>query len=81
MEDDTVAIDFAHHAVGLADGEGERIFAVDVFTSACGGENGDGMPVVGGGDEDGVDIIAGDELAEMDKNKGQLHRGSTLLPQ
>ena len=44
---------------------GERLLAVDVFASAHGGDGDIGVPVIGCGDDDGVDIFAGENLAEI----------------
>ena len=44
---------------------GERLLAVDVFASAHGGDGDIGVPVIGCGDDDGVDIFASDHLAKI----------------
>ena len=41
---------------------GERFLAVDVHAGAKGGNGGNGVPVIGGGDADRVDVIAGDDV-------------------
>ena len=40
-----------------------RLFAVDVFTGVHGVDGDAGVPVVGGADDDGVDVLLGQELA------------------
>ena len=47
---------------GLVDGVGHRLFAVDVLAGLHGVDRHLGVPVVGGGDQDDVDILAIEEL-------------------
>ncbi len=54
-----------HELDGLADIVGEGLFAVDIFAGADGGDGDVGVPVVGRGDDNDVDIFAGDDLAEI----------------
>lgn len=42
---------------GFPDGVGEWFFAIDVFAVVEGGHRGEGVMVVGGGDEDGIDFL------------------------
>ena len=46
-----------------ANGAGERLFAVDVFLAGGGFGGDDGVPVIGDGDHDGVDVVAREKLA------------------
>ena len=53
------------HRDALAQGVREGFFAEDVLASFGGGDGRDGVPVVGGRDADGVDVLACDQLAEV----------------
>jgi hypothetical protein len=56
--------------VGLGVGEGEGLFAEDVFAVGEGVEGNGGMGMVGGGDDDGVDVFAADDLVEVGGGEG-----------
>ena len=45
------------HGADLVDGVRERLFAIDVLAHLHGGESCDGMDVVGGADDDCIDIL------------------------
>jgi len=47
----------------LDDGERERFLDVNVFARAAGVDAHEGVPVVGGGDHDGVDVVAVEDAA------------------
>lgn len=69
LRGDTAACGEVHHALALAKGVGEWFFAVDVLAERH-GQHGDGeVCVVGGGDDDCVDLIAHcvEHLAEVSK--------------
>src|SRR6266702_1524973 len=53
-----------HHGAHFIDIVGKRLFAVDVLAALHGGQCGDGMSVVGGGDDDCVDLLV--HLVEHD---------------
>jgi hypothetical protein len=55
---------------GFGDGVGERFFAVDVFACGDGGFADGCVPVVRGGDDDGVDVWGGEELVEVGEGGG-----------
>jgi hypothetical protein len=57
--------DLFHEFDGLVDIIRERLFAVDIFARAHGGDGDVGVPVVGSGDDDEVDILTGEDLAEI----------------
>src|SRR5690606_3141847 len=43
----------------------ERFFAINVLAGVRGCDGGDRMPMVGGGDQHRVDIVAGEQFAEV----------------
>ena len=54
-----------HERNGLMHVVGQRLLAVDVFARAQRRQTLDGVPVVGRGDADQVDVLAGDQLAKI----------------
>ena len=60
LPDDVVLVDGADDGLLFGNGAGERLFAVDVFFAGSGFSGDDGMPVVGDGNHDGVDVVARD---------------------
>ena len=65
LEDAVVFGDGGDHGAAFGDREGAGFFAVDIPAGADGLDGGDGVPVVGKGDEDGVDIGASEDVAEV----------------
>lgn len=65
LEDALVVADRLHDGDGFLDVVGEGFFAVDVLAGAEGGDGDDGVPVIRGGDADRVDVLAGDDFAEV----------------
>ena len=65
LPDDIGLANGVTHEAAFSDGEGEGLFAVDVFAGAGGCDGLEGVPVVGGGDLDGVDVWAGEKVAEV----------------
>ena len=71
LKDDRVLADFSglsfvyriDHAPTFGDGEGNRLFTVDVLAGASGEDGGFSMPVIGGCDEHGVDVLQGKQFA------------------
>jgi hypothetical protein len=57
------AADGLDHPVALLDGVAHRFFDVDVLAGFDGVDHHLGVPVVGGGDEDGVDVLAFQQAA------------------
>src|SRR5262249_42301492 len=60
------AVELAHrvdHGRGLVGGQRQRLLAVNVLLRLAGIDGEDGVPVVGGGDDDGVDVVALEEVA------------------
>ena len=51
--------------LALVDGQGERLLAIHVLAAPQGGDGGQRVPVVGRGDDHGVDVFAGAKLAEV----------------
>src|SRR5262249_48693027 len=60
------------HGAAFADRVGERLLDEDVLAGAAGGDGGQGVPVVGRGDHDGVDIFDIEQLAEIVEFGGRL---------
>jgi hypothetical protein len=65
LQHPAVRVDRLHDLDGLVNVVGERLLAVDVLAGPQGGEGDDRVPVVGRRDHDGVDVLSGDELAEV----------------
>ena len=53
------------HPPALTDGRGERLLGVDVLPGGAGGRHMDRVPVVGSGDDHGVDVLAVEQAAEV----------------
>ena len=53
------------HLFRLANGQSQRLFAVDVLARATRGDGDDGVPVIRHSDEHGVDVRAGKQLLEL----------------
>ena len=49
----------------FADGVRQRLLAVNVLARLRGLDGTEGVPVVGRGDDDGIDVLAAEELAEV----------------
>ena len=60
--DDAVAFDRVGEGAAFLNREGKRFFAVDVFPELRGGDGGHRVPTVAGRDQDGVDIVASEEV-------------------
>ena len=58
---------------------GDWFFAVNVFSRAERGQRGDGVPVIGGADHDGIDVVAFAKLAEIAVNVAALEAAALLL--
>ena len=69
LEDHAAAADGIDDPAAFVDGQGQRFFAVDILARAGGGDGHDGVPVVGDGDDDGVDVGPGEDLAIVDAGK------------
>ena len=65
-DDAAIAAGRGDHQRAFPQRERLRLLQIDVLPSAAGGDRHDGVPVVGRGDVDGVDIIAGEQFAEID---------------
>src|SRR5205823_4380221 len=65
LEDDLVLADRVHDLPPLGDGHGQRLLAIDVLAGPGRQDAGDGVPVVRRGDDDGVDVRAGEQVAEV----------------
>jgi hypothetical protein len=57
----------------------ERFFAVHILASIQGGDGDDGVPVIRRGDDDGVDVLAGEELAEVAVGLAAFEGGVLVL--
>jgi hypothetical protein len=68
-----------HEGPRLVDGLSEGLFAVDILAGP-GGKNADeGMPMIGGGDHDGVDFGAGEQVAEVGERLTDTGRGAASI--
>ena len=65
LEDGLLFRDLLVDGLALGEEVGDGLLAVDVLAVAQGLEGAEGVPVVGGGDDDGIDVVAGAELAEV----------------
>ena len=74
LPDDVVLLHGADDGLLFGDGAGQRLFAVDVLLARCGFGGDDGVPVIGDGDHDGVDIVARKHLAVV------VEAAQSLLP-
>src|SRR5208282_152307 len=87
LEDHVVLANRVAHGAALDDGERQGLLAVDVFPRLAGLDHRDRVPVVRCADLDGVDIVAAQDLAEIDAcvaaaiGPGELVRGVMLLDQ
>ena len=66
LEHDVVVARRLHHRARFGDRQRQRLFAIDVLASASGEDRGDGVPVIRRADDDGVDIAAIQQFAEID---------------
>src|SRR5262249_8986938 len=57
LEDAVVLAGRLDHGAGLADGQRQRLLAVDVLAGLARLDSRDGVPVVRRGDDDGVDVL------------------------
>ena len=78
MENASVFPDGGDEGGGLEDGVGEGFFAVDVLAGGGGGHGDEGVPVVGRGDDDGIDVRARQEFAEIVVDGAALEFGAGL---
>ena len=67
LENDPVAFDGIDHRPAFRDGSGKRLLTIDVLASFGGSDGHQGVPVVGRGDVDRVDVISCKDLAEVDE--------------
>ena len=65
LEDAACAADFVDDVTRLADGQRQRFFAVDVFTSVGGHDGHRGMPVVRRANDDSIKIWSGQHVSEI----------------
>ena len=65
LEDTFVTADCFAQGPVFGEVEAHGFFEVDVFAGADGGQGREDVPVIGGGDEDGVEVLAGDQFAEV----------------
>ncbi len=63
LKDDVVFLDGLDDRAALAEGPGERFFAVDVLAPPRGLDAYERMPMVGRGHDDGVDVVAREQFA------------------
>ncbi len=58
LADALVLFDGLHHGSAFLDAVRQRLLAIDVLSGLARHDRGDSVPVVGRGDDDGVDILA-----------------------
>src|SRR5262245_24937999 len=63
LDDAVVLAGCLDHRPPLGDGQAERLLAVDVLAGLAGVDGDQGVPVVGHGDDDGIDVLAVEQLA------------------
>ena len=71
--------DHFHHGDTLTDGAAVGFFAPDVLAGLRGGDRHGGVPMGWGGDVDDVDVVAGDEFAEIAIAGDVVFRGFGLI--
>ena len=79
LKDDFVLVDRVDDQSSLANRVRKRLFAIDVFLGSGGLQTGDRMRVIGRGDHNGVDILAGQQLAKI-RVDGTAFVRAALLP-
>ena len=57
-----------NNVLSFVDGEREWFLAIDVFSGAHGSNGNQGVPMINGTADDDVDILLGDEVAEILKH-------------
>src|SRR5678815_5509683 len=65
LENPLVAVNFFAQGDVFAHGEAQRLFDINVFASTDGSDANRDVPVVGGGNEASVDVLPGEQLAEI----------------
>ena len=65
MEDALIFAGGLHHGAGFVNGEGERLFAIDIFARFAGGDGEEGVPVVGRGDDHGINVLPRQQITEV----------------
>ena len=76
---DVVPLRFEEHLAGFGEVEAQRFFAHDMLAGANAGESDGAMTVVGGGDDDGVDVGIGGDLFVFGGDFGGAPVGEPLL--
>ena len=65
LKDALVAMDFFPQRPVFGQVRAHRLFQVNVLPGADGCQRGQDVPMIGRGDEAGIDVLAGDQLAEV----------------
>jgi hypothetical protein len=65
LEDAFVALHFFAQSPVFGEVEAHRLFEIDVLAGADGGDGRENMPVIGRSDEDGVNVLPGEQFAEV----------------
>ena len=71
LEDPVAGADGVREGFAFFDGVGDGLFEVDVFAGARASQATVHVPVVGGGDEDGVDLLVVEHLAIIQMRGGR----------
>ena len=72
LEDALVLLDRVAHGPALGDGQRQRLLAIDVLAGLRRQDDGHGVPVVRRADQDGVDVLAIEQFAEIDEGVAAL---------
>ena len=65
LKDALVVVDFLPQCPILGQVQAHRFFQVNILAGAHGGQRGQDVPMVGCGDQHGIDVFAGEQLAEV----------------
>jgi hypothetical protein len=65
LDDAVVLAGGVDHLSAFPDGVADGFFDIDIFAGFAAPDGEQGVPVVGGGDDDGVDILAVEEVADI----------------
>ena len=65
LKDALVAMDFLPQRPVFGQVRAHRLFQVNVLAGADGCQRGQDVPMIGRGDEASIDVLAGDQLAEV----------------
>src|SRR5262245_5321684 len=79
LENDLRFLDLVHNDAALGDIVRQRLFAVNVLAGAGSVDARDGVPVIGRCDHDGINVLAGQQVAEVIVSLAALVRALAFL--